>query len=52
MLMRQHGALERPVLADGQTGRRPDRAENARIDASSTWSHWCGPAGGISRWKC
>jgi hypothetical protein len=26
MLMRQHGALERAVPADGQTDHRPDRA--------------------------
>jgi hypothetical protein len=52
VVLRQHGALERAVPADGQTGRRPDRAANARIDASSTSNHWCGPAGAISRWKC
>jgi hypothetical protein len=52
MRMRQGGVHERAVPADGQTGRHPDRAESARIDANSTWSHWCGRGGGIFGSRC
>jgi hypothetical protein len=51
MRMRPGGGLERVAPAGGPTGRHLDRAENARIDASLTWSRRS-TRGGISRWRC
>jgi hypothetical protein len=48
MRMQRGGVLEHDALAAGPTDHPPDQAENAHIDASSTWNHWCGRGGGIS----
>jgi hypothetical protein len=47
MRMRLGGGREHAAPAAGLMGRHPDRAANARIAASSTWSHWCGPGAGF-----